>query len=211
MRIEAGQMIAGFPAIQVRRLMRETVGRSISLRCVEEVLQCSHSTAARVLVDLQHEGLVIQVEDHLEPSMKGSALAQATASRPLVCSTAERLVSGVVERARLINADDDWAYRVAMLVAFGSFVAGAERPNDVDVACRLKPRWQGAAQDEAEDLRRLARGRRFRNTWECAAWPKLEVLCFLKSRARGLSVQELDEWILKQENHLIVYRDGQRE
>jgi hypothetical protein len=208
MRIESKQIIVGFPAVQVRRLMRETVGRSISPRCVREVLQCSESTAASVLVDLQREGLVVQVDDHLEPSMKGSALAQATAARPLVCSTAKRLVAGVVERARLINADDDWAYRVAMLVVFGSFAAGAEKPNDVDVACRLRPRWQGAAQDEAEQLRRAARGRRFRNIWECAAWPKLEVLCFLKSRSRGLSVQELDDWILKQEKHSIVYRDG---
>jgi hypothetical protein len=208
MRIESRQMIAGFPAVQIRRLMRETVGRSISLRWIREVLQCSEQTASRVLVDLQREGLVVSVEDHLEPSLKGSALAQATAGKPLVRSTAERLVSGVVERARLINADDDWAYRVEMLVVFGSFVAGAERPNDVDVACRLQPRWQGQAQGEAEELRRMARDRRFRNTWECVAWPKLEILRFLKSRSRGLSVQELDDWVLKQEKHAIVYRDG---
>ena len=84
MRIESKQIIVGFPAIQIRRLMRETVGRSISLRCVREVLQCSESTAASVLVDLQCEGLVVQVEDHLEPSIKGSALAQATAAKALV-------------------------------------------------------------------------------------------------------------------------------
>jgi DNA-binding IclR family transcriptional regulator len=84
MRIESKQTIAGFPAVQIRRLMRETVGRSISLRCVREVLQCSESTAASVLVDLQREGLVLQVEGHLEPSMKGSTMAQATAAKPLV-------------------------------------------------------------------------------------------------------------------------------
>ena len=153
----------------------------------------------------------VQVGDHYEPSLKGSALAQATAAKPLERSTAKRLVLGVVERAKLINADDDGAYRVSMLVVFGGFVAGAERPNDVDVACRLKPRWQGAAQEDAEELRRAVRDRRFRNTWECVAWPKLEVIRFLKSRSRGLSVQELDDWILKQEKHSIVYRDGQRE
>lgn len=211
MRIESRQMIAGFPAVQIRRLMRETVGRSISLRWISEVLQCSEPTASRVLVDLRREGLVVSVAGHFEPSLKGSALAQATAGKPLARSTAERLVSGVVERARLINADDDWAYRVAMLVVFGSFVAGAERPNDVDVACRLTPRWQGTSQEEAEQLSRAARDCRFRNTWECVAWPKLEVLHFLKSRSRGLSVQELDDWILKQEKHSIIYRDGQRE
>ena len=209
MRIESRQMIAGFPAVQIRRLMRETVGRSISLRWISEVLQCSEPTASKVLVDLQREGLVVSVEGHFEPSLKGSALAQATAAKALARSTAERLVSGVVERARLINADDDWAYRVAMLVVFGSFVVGAERPNDVDVACSLKPRWQRAAQDRAEELRRAVCDRRFRNTWECVAWPKLEVLRFLKSRSRGLSVQELDDWILKQEKHSIIYRDGQ--
>jgi hypothetical protein len=80
----------------------------------------------------------------------------------------------------------------------------------VDVACRLQPRWQGANQEKAEDLRRAASDRRFRNTWECAAWPKLEVLGFLKSRSRGLSVQELDDWIVNQERHSIIYRDGQR-
>ena len=46
MRIESMQMIAGFPAVQIRRLMRETVGRSISLRWISEVLQCSEPTAA---------------------------------------------------------------------------------------------------------------------------------------------------------------------
>jgi len=76
MRIESKQIIAGFPALQIRRLMRETVGRSISLRRVREVLQCSESTAASVLVDLQREGLVAQVGDHIEPSIKGSDLAQ---------------------------------------------------------------------------------------------------------------------------------------
>ena len=47
MRIESKQIVAGFPAVQIRRLMRETVGRSISPRCVREVLQCSESDTPR--------------------------------------------------------------------------------------------------------------------------------------------------------------------
>ena len=211
MRIEPGQMIAGFPAVQIRQLMRETVGRPITLRWVREVLQCSDATANGVLDDLQREGLVVAVNGHLEPSLKGSALAQATAAKPLVRSTAEWLVSEVVARAKAINADNEWAYRVAMLVVFGSFVAGAARPNDVDVACKLQPRWQGEAQSEAEDERRLFSDRRFRNISECVVWPKLEVLRFLKSRSRGLSIQELDDWVLKQEKHKVVFQDCRRE
>lgn len=211
MRIEAGQMIAGFPAVQIRQLMRETVGRPITLRWVREVLQCSDATANTVLGDLQREDLVVAVNGHLEPSLKGSALAQATAAKPLVRSTAELLVSEVVARAKAVNADNEWAYRVAMLVVFGSFVAGAARPNDVDVACRLEPRWRGEAQSEAEEERRLFSDRRFRNISESVVWPKLEVLRFLKSRSRGLSIQELNDWVLKQERHKVVFKDCRRQ
>ena len=143
-----------------------------------------------MLADLPREDLVVAVNGHLEPSLKGSALAQATAAKPLVRRTAELLVSEVVARAKAINADNEWAYRVGMLVVFGSFVGGAERPNDVDVACKLEPRWRGEAQSEAEDERRLFSDRRFRNISECVVWPKLEVLRFLKSRSRGLALAQ---------------------
>jgi hypothetical protein len=92
MRIEADQMIAGFPAVAVRQLMRETIGRQISVRWVTEVLKCSEPMANRVLSNLQREGFVTSVAGHLEPSLKGSTLAQATAAKPLLRSSAERLV-----------------------------------------------------------------------------------------------------------------------
>jgi hypothetical protein len=34
---------------------------------------------------------------------------------------------------------------------------------------------------------------------------------FLKSRSRGLSIQELDDWILKLENHRIVFQASRRQ
>ena len=146
MRIELNQTIVGFSATQIRQLMRETLGGPISLRRVKQSLRCPESIARRVLVDLEREGLVQTVDDHLEPSLKGNALAQATAARPLVRNTAQRLVAEVVLRARLLNLDDGWAYRVGMLVVFGSYVDGVERPNDIDVACQLVPRWRGKVQ-----------------------------------------------------------------
>jgi len=204
MRITAEQKIAGYPAVQIRQLMRETVGRSITPRYVREILQCSDSVAQQVLNQLQTEGFADSVNGHLEPSTKGSALAMATAAPPLRRDTAERLLTQLVERARAINKDDRWAYRVGMLVVFGSYVRGAERPNDVDVGCETVPRWSGETQHAAEQHRREVRNERFRNMCEWATWPKLEVIRFLK--ARGLSIQELDDWIL-QSDHKIVFSD----
>jgi predicted nucleotidyltransferase len=133
--------------------------------------------------------------------MNGSALAMATAAPPLRRETAERIITHLVERARAVNKDDRWAYRFGRLVVFGSYVRGAERPNDVDVGCEAFPRWSGERQQVAEQLRREVRKERFRNVSEWATWPKLEVIRFLK--ARGLSIQELDDWIVQSDNRIV--------
>jgi hypothetical protein len=92
MRITADQRIAGYPAVRIRQLMRETVGRSITLQSVRVVLQCSDSDATSVLNQLEKDGFIESVRGGLEPSTKGSALAMATAAPPLRRATASRLV-----------------------------------------------------------------------------------------------------------------------
>jgi hypothetical protein len=105
-----------------------------------------------------------------------------------------------------VNADDRWAYRVGIVVVYGSYMRGVERPNDVDVACELRPRWKGERQREHEQVRREIREERVRNISEWATWPKLEVIRFLKARARGLSIQELEDWILKTTDHRVMFQ-----
>lgn len=207
MRITADQKIAGYPAVQIRQLMRETVGRSITLRYVREILRCSDAAATRVLNRLQKDGFVEPARGHLEPTTKGSALAMATAAPPLRRETAARLIAGLIERAHALNADERWAYRVGMIVVFGSYVRGVDRPNDVDIACELRPRWTGEKQRAQEQVRREIRGEPFRNMSEWATWPKLEVIRFLKTRARGLSIHELEDWILQTPDHEVLLND----
>ena len=207
MRITTNEKIAGYPALQIRRLMRETVGRSITPRYVREILGCSDISAARVLSQLQEAGFVESVRGYWEATTKGSALAMATATHPLRRETADRLVAELVNRARLMNADNKWAYRVRSLVLFGSYARGVERPNDVDIGCELHPRWSGAKQRCKEQERRSEREQWFRNTSEWAMWPKLEVIRYLRARARGLSIHELEDWIRAGE-HSLIFEDG---
>ena len=131
----------------------------------------------------------------------------ASAAPPLRRETAERLVAGLVRRASLMNADDRWAYRVGMLVLFGSFARGVERPNDVDIACELRPRWTGERQSREEQVRRDHRGKCFRNISEWTTWPKLEVIRYLRAHARGLSIHEFEDWIRTTE-HVVVFEDA---
>jgi hypothetical protein len=41
---------------------------------------------------------------------------------------------------------------------------------------------------------------------EWATWPKLEVIRFLKTRARGLSIHELEDWILQTTDHQVLFK-----
>ena|ERR1017187_1783547 len=139
MRITADQTIADYPAVRVRQLMRETAHASVTLRHVRQVLRCSDSGAASVLNRLEKDGLIESVSGRLEPSTKGRALAMATAARPLRRTTATRLVADLIERARAVNSDDRWAYRVWMVAVFGSYVRGAARRIWLNLELAKKP------------------------------------------------------------------------
>jgi predicted nucleotidyltransferase len=156
---------------------------------------------------LETGGFVEFADGYLTPSIKGSALAMANAGLPLRRETAERLIIGIINRAHAVNHDEKWAYRIGTLVIFGSCTRSAERPNDVDIACELVPRFSGEQQRLKEQFRREARNRAFRNVAQWASWPKLEVLRFLKGRARGLSIHELDDWVLNLDGHRIIFSD----
>jgi hypothetical protein len=206
MRIERDQLIAGLPARDIRRFMREAAGFIIRVRTVTEVLGCSERRALELLENLQNEGLIAATENFWEATARGHALAMAPAAPPLRRATAERLIEQVVERAGEINREDRLAYRVHWLALFGSFLAGVERPNDVDIACSLKARFDGEEERVLEDERRVAKGG-FANSSEWAAWPKLEILKKLKAGSHRLSIQEFDSSALKQLHHRIIFTD----
>ena len=205
MNITADQTIAGYSALQIRRLMRKMARGSINLRTAALVLQCSDFEAGRVLKRLENDGFIESSEGRLEPSTRGSALAMATAALPSRRSTASRLVADLVGRAYVLNADNSWAYRVESVVVFGSYLRGVDRPSDVDVACELRPRWRAVKQQVREQVRREIRVQSFRNMSEWANWPKLEVFRFLRAGARGISIHELDDWILQNTTHQVVF------
>ena len=208
-RIEKDQLIAGLPAKDVRRVMRQVEGCLIRPSTVASILGLSESRARRILNRLEKDGLVAAKDDFWEITAKGRTLTMATAAPPLRKATAEALIAKLIERAKMVNESKHLADRVQRLVVFGSVARGAERPNDVDVACSLVPRFQGDKQCAVEDARRDER-RSFANTSEWAAWPKLEVLKILKSRSRGLSIQEVAGLRLDKMEHRIVFSDEKR-
>jgi hypothetical protein len=162
------------------------------------------------LAGLLSSGLLVEDNGKYTPTVTGRALAAATAARPLLAKTAERLVNYVLARARLANEADAFAYCVELIAIFGSVASGKERPNDVDIACNLVPRWDDdeKLQMAHEDLRRASKRGRFANTLEWAYWPQMEVLRYLKNRSKSLSIHSFDEAVKIDPNCRILYRMG---
>jgi predicted nucleotidyltransferase len=211
MRIEASQEIAGFPAMQVRRLMRRVGGFRVTPIGVSKVLGCSADQALRLLKDLGDGGYVSSSDGrYWEVTDKSAALASATAAKPLRRVTVERLIADLLDRVRALNRDDQWAYRVETVVLFGSVLTTKLRPSDVDVACSFKRRWRAAERQSVhEEQRRELRRSPFANTIQRVYWPQFEVVRFLKSRSRGLSIHRFDDWVKQNTTYKVLY-DEQR-
>src|ERR1700690_3629603 len=108
MRVDADQRIAGFPAVEVRRLMRKAIKEGVSLRQIQESLGCSKPAASSVLGKLQHRGFLRSTDGRLGVPVRGGALALATAAKPLLRSGAERLVSELVRRGQVGHGGGAW-------------------------------------------------------------------------------------------------------
>src|ERR1035441_1298327 len=149
--------------------MRMTGGILITPARTSEILGCTAAESRRLLRDLGKEGHISPTGGECwEVTVKGKALASATAAKPLRRATGDRFVSEVLGRGREVNRDGQWAHKV----------------ETVDVACSLRPRWHDSQrQDLHEQERRELRRSRFASTIEWAYWPEFEVLRFLKSRS----------------------------
>lgn len=194
MRIADNQVIAGLPAITARQMMRR-LGEYITPSLVQQIIGCRLHRAAAIVAQLESEGYIAAVGSYWEPTVKGCALCGAKASQPLRRTTATRLIQQVLERAHAVNADDTWAYCVEVIAVFGSYIKGKARPNDVDIACELRPRWADSKKQRSHEENRRKARRSFANISELACWPRTEVLNFLKSRSHGLSIHPFDRWI----------------
>jgi hypothetical protein len=182
MRIEKGQLIAGLAAADVRKLMRNA-GQLISARTVTRVLGFLADNARRLLVELERDGfVVVDADGYWTATTKGYALAAATANSPAQNRDGPAADYEVIDRVKSVNRDPTFAYRVQLLVLFGSFASGKARPSDVDIACKLVTRFDGPKQKISEERRRRSKVK-FANLSEWAVWPKLEILKRLKSPA----------------------------
>ncbi len=200
MNIDSKDEIAGCPALGVRRFLRETMHSHIWDKLwLQKKLALSSQRARLVLEQLSSDGYV-------EPSpfckgkwrntVKGNALAGASAAKPLRRESAESKLDSLLSRVRQVNSPDcDFLYWIEEVVVFGSILTNKSRLSDTDISIRLEKKLEAKEFSVAAERRTrsaAANGRSFRSIVDEVYWPEREVLLFVKSRSRAISPDRME-------------------
>lgn len=196
MRLTKSSRVAGVPAPAARALMRKA-------RLVELYTEYAEDMLGRAGVDQPSQALRQLLEGgYLQPGQgkeetvttttAGNALAMASFAPPITRATAERLVSGLVERAGQYNDDRSKPRFIRRIRLFGSYLDPAmDRLGDVDVELTTERR-RGLPDQELVDYGRQS-GKDFSSMMQELMWPDVELRRALIGGSRAISVHDSGE------------------
>jgi DNA-binding Lrp family transcriptional regulator len=214
MRIRPDDVIAGFPAKQIRKLLRQST-LSLSVDEATKILGLSEKSALKLLNDLEKQGFIEKNNFAPDPdkswknAIKGGALSKALFSAPVSRQAAEQKLSEFMDRVREVNAAGRFLYRVRKVVLFGSFLTESSTVGDLDIAIELVPKEPDSgkhselilAHANAADLN----GKRFGNFIQRLDFAAKEVRAYLKARSRIIQLTDCDDGVLSVAEHRIIY------
>ena len=195
MRIDPSGTIAGYPALVVRNCLRALRVRiSWDLTTLEKAANVEPGTGKPLVRSLVAAGLVRSVgHGWWEITQAGQRLSSATAAKPITRQTAEKALAEFLTRVERVNRDARFLGRVNRVVLFGSMLReDVDRVSDVDLAVEVVPKIGDRVKLAARNQRRVESltraGHVFRNAFEVHVHWYREVLQFLKSRSRVISL-----------------------
>jgi DNA-binding Lrp family transcriptional regulator len=219
MRIRPDDLVVGFPAKQIRKLLRQDA-QFLSVEDVTKALGLTGESALRLLKTLEKKGFIEKNTFGPDPdrnwrhTIKGGALSKALFSAPVSRRNAEKALSEFMDRVKDVNEDGRFLFRVRKVVLFGSFLTGSATIGDLDVAIDLVPKEADARKHSEQILARAdeaaLNGRTFRNFIERLDFAAQEVRSFLKSRSRIIQLTDCKDGVLKIAEHRVIYESPEQ-
>lgn len=196
MRIQANSIIAGQPALEIRKLFKN-IHEHGSIDGIAKALNVNLEAAQRIQDQLFEEEY-IEFKDEFSTetkywhtTIKGNALINASARKPISRKTAEKIVAQFLGRVKDVN-NNDYAYYVTKVIIFGSYLSNSSTLGDVDFAIDLEFRTEDIKIRREFLLKRaqIAReqGKSFRNFSEEIGWAQTEILRILKAHSSSISL-----------------------
>lgn len=220
MYVDPKSQIAGVTATRVRDFLRCASDSEFTCKYVSKGLKllCSHSE--ELINELMQLGYLEPVDTSIGPqryrrTLAGSSFAHASAARPLTRKTATERLAAFLERVRTLNDNNNYLYRVRKVLVFGSYLTKQDRLNDIDVAVELVNRENDPSKRKVA-IRACIRkanegGRQFSGIADEMYWPYNEVILFLKSKSRAISLHPVEDDILKQTESRVIFQDEKRD
>jgi predicted nucleotidyltransferase len=173
MRIDPKGEIAGYPALLVRKALRNLrTADGWGLWALEAAAKLSPGAGRSMAKALRKSGLIELTDPgRWTVTQAGRTTAAATAAREIRRATAEKALAQFLERVTRVNTDPYFLARVTRLVLFGSMLRPkVERLSDVDLAVQLEAKEKDVDRLRAQTLRRVeelaAEGHWFRDFLE---------------------------------------------
>lgn len=215
MRLAKTDRIAGLDATTVRDLMR-TMRDPTTLQHVRSRLPAGID-AGTVVADLTELGFLRPDERTTEAgdgwwvtTTTGNALAMASFAKPITRTTADKLLSGLVDRVRSWNENPDRLISIDEVVVFGSYLdPTVDRLGDVDIAVTLSHWPEGQSLDTFNKRVKAhcrASGRTFTSFVDELFWPTKEAIQTLKNRSTALNITTEDIHQLTDNIRVVYHR-----
>jgi predicted nucleotidyltransferase len=218
-RIRPDDVIAGFPAKQIRKLLRQSM-LSLSIEDATKYLGLNGRSALKLLNDLEKQGFIEKNAFARDPNknwkntIKGGALSKALFSAPVSRRAAEQKLSEFMDRVREVNEARRFLYRVRKVVLFGSFLTESSTLGDLDIAIEIVPKEPDSgkhselilAHANAADLN----GKRFQNFVQRLDFAAQEVRSYLKGRSRIIQLTDCRDGVLKIAKSRVLYESPEK-
>lgn len=164
--IQRGQNLGGVEVVELRRLLRLVRGAVFTPAGFADAIKAESHEAAPLFAVLESQGLIesgadpwdepFLLGDDEDPdgddiewwrtSVAGNALAKARIGKPMSWLEGQRLLAGLVERARDVNDDPGELFIIESIELYGSLTRpSADTVGDVDVRVLVSHRFNGRA------------------------------------------------------------------
>ncbi len=210
MNIAPGAELGGVALIHLRNGLRRLAGRAFDALLLSGTLELPLATVETLMLELRRQGYIEKYGDsQYVLTLKGGALVNASARKPVTRRTARKALEGLLQRAQELNEYSRFLNWVTRIDVFGSYLdLQRDKLGDVDVAVALVRRVVGEEymRQQAEMVEHdKENGRSFMRFADEVCWADTLSWRFLKARSPVLSITTFDDKVLEVASTQTVY------
>ena len=200
MKLNSKDIIAGFPILKIRNLIRNN--DYLSEDIVSYKLKVNIEEAVKVLNELLKLGFIERNIDETNSdtypvTLQGNSLGNAKAIPSISRAKADALFDSFMQRVKEVNKNPQYLYKISRVDLFGSYITNAETVNDIDIGYKLEKKGRDRDKWRVKDRQQVRKaihsGVNFNSFMDDLFYTRRIVQKYLKSRSPYISLHDLDE------------------